>query len=86
MDAIDAGEEQSRMDRAKTLITGIVAKHPQNRYSLTVFAGESYEAIPKTSDSTAYLALLSGISSKYSNAVGTDYLKMGKFLDDRYGS
>lgn len=86
MDAVDDQEDASRMERAKTFIAGVVNKHPQNRYSLSVFAGETYEAIPKTSDATAFLALLSGISSKYSNAVGTDYLKMGKHLDDRYGT
>ncbi len=86
MDAVDPGEESSRLDRAKTFIVGMVEKHPQNSYSLTVFAGETYEAIPKTSDKTAFVALLSGISSKYSNSVGTDFLKVGKHLDDRYGT
>lgn len=86
MDVVDPGEDTSRLDRAKTFIAGVVEKYPQNRYSLTVFAGEAYEAVPKTSDKTAFVALLSGISSKYSNAVGTDFLKVGKRLDDRYGS
>lgn len=84
MDAVDQMENASRLDRAKTLITKIVDADPWNRYSLTVFAGDAFEAIPSTDDSRAFETLLSGISSKYSNAVGTDVTKSLRSVADRF--
>ncbi len=59
MDAVDEGFDESRLERAKTFIVRMVNGHPENSHSLTVFAGEAAEAIPKTTDATAFATLLS---------------------------
>lgn len=84
MDAVDPMQTESRLERAKALITKIAETHPQNRYSLTVFAGETYEAIPATFDAQAFKTLLSGITSKYSGAVGTDLPKALAAISEKY--
>lgn len=59
MDSVDKGHDASRLERAKTFIVRMVNRHPENAHSLTVFAGEASDAIPKTNDSTAFATLLS---------------------------
>lgn len=72
MDVVDPLEKTSRLDRAKSFISWAISKHPQNRHSLIVFSGEAFEAVPSTEDSRAFEYLLSGISSRYAQSVGTD--------------
>lgn len=83
MDAVDPMQTESRLERAKAFITKVVEAYPQNRYSLTVFAGEPYEAIPPTFDSKAFETLVSGMTSKYSSAVGTDLPKAISAVSER---
>lgn len=86
MDALDPYVTTSRIERAKSLISKIVLSRPQNRYSLTVFSAEAYDAIPPTTDAAVFETLMSGISTKYSQSLGTDFAKPLSHMAERFGT
>lgn len=54
----------SRLDASKKMISDFISYHPENRYALTIFAGESERLLPFTSDAATYLTILSGVTNK----------------------
>lgn len=86
MDALDPYSSVSRLERAKALISKIVLSRPNDRFSLTVFSGEAFEAVPPTTDAAIFETLANGVSTKYSQSLGTDFGQALSLVANRYAS
>lgn len=67
------GTSISRLDRAKTIIHETIEKHPENRYGLIIFSGESRLITPLTSDLGAIDTFLGSVDSNSIRNGGTDF-------------
>jgi len=80
----DAGENISRLDNAKEMISSFVENYPQNRYGLIIFAGEAFVSTPLTTDHSAFLTFLSGVDSSDVSEQGTNLSEALKSSINRF--
>lgn len=63
MDALDFDNQSaSRLDIAKYTISQFIESHPNNKYALDAFSGDSVKLLPFTNDQSIYQTVLSGMS------------------------
>lgn len=75
MNAFDfevSGRKIDRLAISKAMIKEFVKQYPQNRFSLVVFAGDSFTTCPLTLDHEAFLTFLEGISTDDAKTPGTN--------------
>ncbi len=71
----------SRSLAAKNIITESFKKFPNNLYGLFVFAWETLEVLPFTSDTWFYTTVLSGIDEHNVSKQGTDFTSIFESLE-----
>ena len=75
MDALDFdSQSDTRLDIAKYTISQFIESHPNNKYALDVFAGDSVKLLPFTNDQSIYQTVLSGVSQSNVWAPWTDII------------
>ena len=73
MDVVDNGERKSRIERAKTALQMLLSKLGGKQIGLTIFAGESYNLLPITSDYVAVSEFITSINTDMLTAGGTNF-------------
>lgn len=88
MDVEDVEENTgvSRLSKAKSIMENFMVTHPENRYGLVIFAGQSRLVSPLTSDSSSLLSFLASIDSKSIAEGGTDFREAFKVATERFES
>lgn len=89
MVALDYGET-SRLWLWKNFIKEYIAKHPNNKYALTIFAWDVTSVIPFTSDKSLFLNFLDSVDEKsvfnqWSNFFDATSEALSRFIDDVNG-
>jgi Ca-activated chloride channel family protein len=72
MDAIDQGENFSRLERAKMALNQMINKLKGDRLSLVVFAGDAYVQLPLTADYLAAKSFIQALNTDMVSASGTN--------------
>lgn len=72
MVALDYGDD-SRLQVWKKIIREYLSKHPNNRYSLTIFAWDVTSVIPFTSDKSLFLNFLESVDQESIFNQGTNF-------------
>ena len=87
MKALDIGNGSvDRLTLAKDMIAQFASSHPANRYGLVIFAGEAFVSSPLTTDASAFLTFLDGVSHNDVGKQGTDIDAALKASIDRFYS
>ena len=87
MKALDIGKGLvDRLTLAKNMIAQFASTHPSNRYGLVIFAGEAFVSSPLTTDTSAFLTFLDGVSYNDVGKQGTDINAALRASIDRFYS
>ncbi len=89
MKALDMSVSHRPLDRltaAKIIISDFVSEHPENRYGLVLFAGESFVSSPLTFDTTAFNTFLNSADTNDISTQGTDISKAISLAINRFSN
>lgn len=83
-DIRDSNYSYTRLQVAKKAIWDYVAKHPENRYWLVIFAWDAISTIPLTTDSNLFLTMLSGVDYRNLTVQWSDFEKALRLWVNRF--
>lgn len=85
-DIVEGDTHFSRLEKAKSTIQSYMIAHPENRYGLTIFAGQSRLVSPLTSEGNSILTFLASIDSSSIMEGGGNFQEALRTTLDRLGT
>lgn len=78
-------EKYSRLEYAKAQIRSYINSHPENRYSLVIFAGDALSMVPLTNNREHFFHHLSKLNYTHIGKQGTDLVTASELGYTRFG-